>query len=110
MKNFVQAGDTISLVAPYAVVSGDGVLVGNLFGVAVADAANAAAVEVVVVGVFDINALSTDTGSVGALMYWDNTNRRTTTTATANELIGVLTKAKASGEATARIRLNAAFT
>ena len=34
MKNYVQPGNTITLTAPYAVVSGDGLLVGSIFGVA----------------------------------------------------------------------------
>ena len=33
MKNFVQPGNTITLTAPYAVASGDGLLVGYIFGV-----------------------------------------------------------------------------
>ena len=34
MKNYVQPGNTITLTAPYAVTSGDGLLVGAIFGVA----------------------------------------------------------------------------
>jgi len=39
MKNFVQPGKTITLTAPYAVTSGDGLLVGSVFGVAAGTAA-----------------------------------------------------------------------
>ena len=39
MKNFVQPGNTITLTAPYAVASGDGLLVGSIFGVASGSAA-----------------------------------------------------------------------
>lgn len=108
MKNFVQPGDVISVTAPYTLASGDGCLVGSLFGVACAAAANAAAAEIKTTGVFDITALSTDTGSAGTKMYWDNTNKRLTTTASGNSLIGVLTAAKANGETTARVRLDGA--
>lgn len=110
MKNFVQSGSTISLTAPYALTAGQGALVGtNIFAIASADAANAAAFEGVVVGVFDITALSTDTASVGALAYWDNTNRRITTTSSGNTKVGVFVAAKTNGQTTARIRLSAAF-
>ena len=34
MKNYVQPGNTITLTAPYAVTSGDGLLVGSIFGIA----------------------------------------------------------------------------
>lgn len=108
MKNYVQEGKTLTLTAPYAVGSGDGALVGSFFGVAVATYANAAEGEFVTQGVFDLTALNTDTGSVGTKVYWDNTNKRVTTTSAGNTLIGALTKAKANGETTARVRLNGA--
>jgi predicted RecA/RadA family phage recombinase len=112
MKNFVQDGDVLDgLTAPYQVASGGGVLVGtNIFGVAVKDAANAATdLTIKTNGVFDITALGTDTGAVGAIMYWDNTNKRLTTTASGNTKVGVLVAAKANGETAARVRLNAVF-
>ena len=34
MQNFVHRGETLTLTAPYAVNSGGGVKVGNIFGVA----------------------------------------------------------------------------
>jgi predicted RecA/RadA family phage recombinase len=42
MKNFVQPGNTITLTAPYAVASGDGLLVGYIFGVAAGTAGHPA--------------------------------------------------------------------
>lgn len=51
-------------------------------------------------------ALSTDTGDIGAKIYWDDTNSRFTTTATSNTYCGRLAKAKANGDATADIYLN----
>jgi len=41
MKNYVQPGNTITLTAPYAVASGDGLLVGAIFGVASGTASEA---------------------------------------------------------------------
>lgn len=103
MKNFVNEGETVTLIAPYAVTSGGGLLVGALFGVAASDAANGASVEAKTEGVFDLTALSTDTATQGAKAYWDNTNKRVTATAGANTLIGAFTVAKANGETTGRI-------
>ena len=54
MKNFVQPGNTITLTAPYAVASGDGLLVGSIFGVAAGTAALSESVEVALTGVFDV--------------------------------------------------------
>lgn len=111
MKNFVQQGDVVSVTAPYALSSGDGCLVGVLFGVAQADAANGAAAELMTEGIFDIKALSTDTASGTSLVaaYWDNTNKYITTTSTSNTKVGVIVAAKTSGQTTARVRLNGAF-
>lgn len=102
MRNFVQPGDQLSVAAPYAVATGGGLLVGSLFGVAKGPAANGATVVIMTEGVFD---LPKATGAVtqGAKLYWDNTNKVVTTTATSNTLIGVATQAAASGDATARV-------
>lgn len=111
MKNYVQKGETLTLTAPYAVSSGGGALVGSIFGVAAADYASGAEGEFQVEGVFD---LTRETGagtvwSAGDLVYWDNTNKRATKTATGNKLIGVAVRAAADGDATGRVRLNGAF-
>lgn len=103
MKNFVQSGETLTVVAPYALASGDGCLVGSLFGVATSAAASSASVEIKTEGVFDLTTLGTDTPSQGTKAYWDNTNKRVTTTLTSNTLIGVFAEAKASGVTVGRV-------
>ncbi|OSM07357.1 DUF2190 family protein [Magnetofaba australis] len=106
MKNFIQPGDLVTLTAPTGgVSSGDGVLVGGLFGICAYDAAESEAVEVRLTGVVE---LPKATGAItqGAKVYWDNTAKNVTTTATSNSLIGAVTQAAASGDATAIVRLN----
>ena len=104
-KNFIQPGNTLTLTAPSDVSSGDGVLVGTIFGVAAGAAVSGAELEAVVEGVFE---MTKATGAItqGAKVYWDNTNKNVTTTATANTLIGAATVAAASGDATVPVRLN----
>jgi predicted RecA/RadA family phage recombinase len=106
MKNKVQKGDTITVTAPYNVLSGQGVLVGTLFGVAAVDALSGSQVDIARTGVFDITALQTDTAVQGAKIYWDNTARRLTTTATNNALVGAVTMAKTSADTAARVLLD----
>lgn len=106
MKNKVQTGLVIGVLAPANVLSGQGVLVGSLFGVASCDAANGTPVEIERTGVFDITAAPADTGNQGAKIYWDNTALRLTTTAASNTLVGALTRAKAAGDLTARVLLD----
>jgi predicted RecA/RadA family phage recombinase len=107
MKNFVQAGNVITLPAPYALASGDGCLVGSIFGVATNAAASGASVEVWVdAAVVSVTAVTADTGGVGTKMYWDNTAKKLTTTVGSNSLVGVLTVAKLGTDTTATVRLN----
>lgn len=109
MKNFVSTGDTITATAPRALVSGEGALIGAMFGVAKATYANATEGEFQIVGEVELTALGTSTAAQGALAYWDNTNMRVTDAASGNTKIGVFTIAKTNGPTIARVRLNGAF-
>lgn len=111
MKNYVQPGNAITLTAPYAVASGDGLLVGSIFGVASADAASGETVETAVVGVFDLKKTASQAWAAGDKVYWDNTAKETTKTTTSNTLIGVAVAAVAggAGDTIGRVRLNGSF-
>lgn len=109
MKNFVQPGRAITLIAPYALLSGQGLLVGSIFGVASNDAAISTEVETRLEGVYSLTKATGAAWTVGALIYWDNTARNCTTTAATNKLIGVATVAAAAGDAVGTLRLNATY-
>lgn len=111
MKNFVQHGDTLTVVAPTAVGSGEGVLVGSIFGVAVTAAASGVDVPIKTTGVFDLAKTGSQEWSAGDLVYWDNANKRCTTVATGNALIGVAVAPvpDGAGDTIGRVRLNGAF-
>lgn len=106
MKNFLQPGQTVAVIAPYNVTSGQGVQVGALFGVAAGDALQGTPVEICRTGVYALGAVSADTGATGDKAYWDNTARRVTKTATNNTLVGALTKQKSGTEGTAAVLLD----
>lgn len=106
MKNFIQPGHIVTFTAPAGGVdSGDGMLSGSLFGVASTKAAAGAEVEGAVEGVFELPKAADDV-SFGERLYWDDTAKNVTTTATENTLIGAAIAAAASGVATVRVRLN----
>ena len=109
MKNFVMEGKTITLTAPYALTSGQGLLVGSIFGVASADAAISTDVEAVLEGVFTLTKATGAAWTVGALIYWDNAARNCTTTVATNKLIGVAQAAALTGDTVGNVRLNASF-
>lgn len=98
MKNFVQQGDNLTLTAPYALASGAAALVGSIFGVASADAAIGAPVVLVTRGVFTLPKATGEAWTPGAKLYWDNTNKRLTTTASGNTHVALATAAAASGD------------
>lgn len=111
MTNHIASGEILTLTAPYAVASGEGALVGSIFGVATATVANGAVGEFVLEGIVEIKKTSAQAWTVGALIYWDNGAKEATTAsaAGANKLIGVAVAAAANPTAVGRVRLNASF-
>jgi len=107
MRNFIQPGDSLGLAIPYAggVTAGQGVLVGALFGVAAADGAQNAVIECQTKGVFDLTKEPALAITAGARVFWDNSNRRITTTATGNFNVGFATQAALAADATVRVVL-----
>lgn len=105
-RNYVQPGETVTVTAPYAVASGGGIKVGALIGIALADAAQGAPVEVRRVGVFD-TARATGEAWVAwtTRLFWDDTNRRLTSTATGNTLVGVAAQSQAAADPVGRALL-----
>lgn len=112
MRNYVQYGDTLRIPAPYDVTSGQGVLVGSIFGVATQDALTDGELPIQTRGVYELVKAASQAWTIGARIYWDDATRSCTTTATGNKLIGVATTAVGGGasETIGRVRLNGSFT
>lgn len=105
MRNHVQRGETLTIPAPAAVLSGGVVVAGSIIGVANGDAASGAPVDVDVVGVFTLPKVSALAIAVGDVVYWDNTNKVVTKTATGNSKLGYATTAAANPSAAVNVRL-----
>ena len=111
MKNFLQDDEIIEVTAPAGgVTSGDGVLIGNLFGIAFTTEAAGAKVNLQTEGVFALPKLSTDTITQGQRVYWDANEAEVTETATGNYLIGVAIQAAGNGVVTVPVRLDGVST
>jgi predicted RecA/RadA family phage recombinase len=108
MKNFVQPGHAVAVVSPSGgLVSGQAVLIGNLFGVAAYSAAASTGAEIVTAGVFTLpKAASPIAFSQGDKCYWDATAGDITSTATSNKWVGVAVTAAGASAATVDVRLN----
>ena len=108
MKNYVQPGENITITATAAATSGQGVLVGNLFGIAAGNAEIGDSLDLVTVGVFDMSKVSTDALAVGDFVYWDDTAKLATADDDTgnNELIGLAVTAAANPSGTVNVRLN----
>jgi predicted RecA/RadA family phage recombinase len=105
MKNYVQPGNTLTLIAPYAVASGAALKVGLIIGVAATAAGIGATVEADTVGVFTLAKATGAAWTVGALLYWDDTAKNCTTTAASNQKIGVAVVAAGAGDTTGVVKL-----
>lgn len=106
MKNYIQKGDTLTIPAPAAVVSGFPVIAGEIVGIASGDAASAAPVDVATAGVFELPKVAANAFTVGAPVYWDAEEDLATSTATDNTKLGVAVAAAASSTATVTVRLS----
>lgn len=104
MKNFLQPGDSLTVPAPADVASGDGVKVGQMFGVATHDAKSGTDVTLKLTGVFELPKTSAQAWAVGALVYW--TGSAATTTKGTNLPIGCAVAVADNPSDTGFVRLN----
>ena len=88
-NTYQDEADLITVPAPANVTSDFGVLVGELFGIAVHDALLGEDVTIATEGAFWVEKVSAQAWSVGAAVYWDNTAKLFTTVATSNKKVGV---------------------
>src|SRR3990172_5801752 len=95
MENYVAPGEVVELTAPTGgVVSGTAYLIGGLVIVALVTAA------------VEHAKVSAQAWTEGAKLYWDDTAKNFTTTASGNTLVGVAAAAAANPSATGKIRLD----
>lgn len=104
-KNFVQTGNSLQHTAAADLIAGQAFLLGALLAVAEDDADTGELVEAHVRGVFNIPKAA-QAVTIGAKLYWDDTNKVVTTTASGNTLCGTAAAAAASGDAAVAVSLN----
>lgn len=110
MKNYVQPGDVLTLVAGAGgVVSGAFKVIGALFGVVATSAAEGEEYELAIGGVYELPKTAAQAWTVGALIYWDAGNSVMTSTAGTNLPVGIAAAAAANPSGSGQVRLNSSF-
>lgn len=109
MRNFIQPGRTVDLTAPSGgVVAGNGYKIGSFIGFAGTSAAQGLPFALHVEGIYDATAEGAGSGqdlAEGDTVYWDNTNKRMTKTASGNTKAGLCCAAKATTATVVRVKL-----
>lgn len=106
MKNYISSGEIVSVAAPYARESGEAALVGSLFGVSITKVALGETMQMQTKGIVKHTKVTADVVAVGDKIYWDNTNKILTTTATSNKWVGVAVAAAGNTATEVELRLN----
>jgi predicted RecA/RadA family phage recombinase len=109
MKNFVQPGDALTLVAPVGgVTSGTPVLLGQLLVVPTVTAPAGAPFTGLCRGVFDVPKTAAQAWTAGALVYWNAGTTSFTTTAAGNRLAGCAAADAIAAATTGRVFIDGA--
>ncbi|CAD0207379.1 hypothetical protein EN41_13825 [Agrobacterium tumefaciens] len=106
MKNYRGPADTVEVTAPADVNSGDGVLVGKLFGVAEFSAKAGQRVNISRSGIFALPKTNAQAWAEGAVLYWDGTKLTTADNAGANTKVGYAAAVAANPSATGDLILH----
>jgi predicted RecA/RadA family phage recombinase len=107
MKNYIQEGRIITVAAPTGgVTSGDGVVVGALFGVATKTAAAGETVTIATTGVFELPKLASAVIAAGDPVAWDDTAKQVDVPGPGRYPIGTAIEAAGNGVTIVRVRLD----
>ena len=94
--NYVQPGTTVTMVAPSGgATAGVGILIGQLFGVALTTAVENASFEMAVEGVFTLAKKDELAIAAGDPVYWNDTAKEVDDVSTAQKEVGVAGEARA---------------
>jgi len=108
MKNYIQPGENVTVSAPYDVVSGACAKVGSIIGVAQETTLSGADVVLARRGVFELAKTSAQAWTVGVKIYWDDSTKVCTTTASSNTLVGAAHAVAANPSDTGEVLLDGA--
>jgi len=104
MKNYLQPGNILDLIAPSGgVVSGAPLILGNIFAVPQSSEAENDTFAGVVEGVVEVDKLSTDNMTIGLKVNWNDTTKEVQLAT--SDLDGVGTVVEAAGASTTSVKI-----
>lgn len=107
MKNYIQNGHVITVAAPTGgIASGEGLIVGSIFGVAAYSAADGEPVELATTGVYKLPKATAAVLTVGARVAWDDTAKNINVPGAGRFPGGVATEAAGNGISSVAVRLD----
>ena len=111
MKNHTQKGDNITVPAPAGgIASGEGAIIGNIFGVAAYSAAVGEPVELATTGVYQLPKATAAVLAVGARVAWDNTAKNINVPGAGRFPVGIATEAAGDGITSVAVRMDGVAT
>ncbi len=105
MNNYVQPGKTLDYTHTAVVASGVAVLIGTVLVIPGANAGVGVPFPGTIDGVYNIVCATGTAWTMNTPVYWDDTNKRVTTTPTNNTKIGMVAAPKVAGAAVGTVKL-----
>ena len=103
---FYQDGKRIDIVQSNDIEPGDVVLIGELIGVQTHQIKKDEKGSVAVSGVFQVEKKSGFAFTEGQKVYWDNTAKQATSTASGNTLMGLTVAEAGASDSTVLVKIN----
>ena len=111
MKTYIQNGHIITVSAPSGgIASGDGLIVGSIFGIAAYSAAEGDPLELATTGIYKLPKATAAVLTVGARVAWDNTAKQVNAPGAGRFPIGIAAEAAGNGITSVAVRLDGVAT
>ncbi len=111
MKTYIQNGHVITVPTPASgIVSGEGLIAGNIFGIAAYSAAEGDPLELATTGIYKLPKATAAVLTVGARVAWDNTAKQVNAPGAGRFPIGIATEAAGNGITSVAVRLDGVAT
>lgn len=111
MQNFIQNGHIVRLITPVGgIASGDGVIVGSIFGFAAYSSVEGDPLELATSGAYQLPKASAAVLTVGTRVSWDDNAKQVNAPGTGRFPVGVAVEVAGNGVTSVVVRLDGVAT